>query len=152
MQNSSVGKRAFSGVTAVALHFAYLKLTRQTTRRSSYSRVPCVFAEEEKERERERGGEGKRETEFPSLPLTVAAHGRYTAITRRCIDPAVRSPTVRRIPRARWRATLSLPIRLLRSETPFHSRKRGKRERGPRDDECVSSPDGRAGGRASERT
>lgn len=65
-----------------------------------------------------------------SLPL-AAAHGRYTAITRQCIDPAVRSLTVRRIPR--WSNPLFLSFSpLLRSKTSFHlrKRKRGKRNAG----------------------
>lgn len=76
------------------------------------------------------GGEREREGEIEgewSLPL-AAAHGRYTAITRQCIDPAVRSLTVRRIPR--WSNPLFLSFSpLLRSKTSFHlrKRKRGKR-------------------------
>jgi len=132
------GKLRFRGSLLLLLHAPRI-LNRRVKRRDRHtlsSPVRCVFAEEERERERR----GKRETEFPSLPLTAAAHGRYTAITRRCIDPAVRSPTVRRIPRARWRATLSLPTLTPQRNTLSFEK---EREEGARDGECVSSP-GRA--------
>lgn len=72
-----------------------------------------AFSEEEREGG---GGEKESEMESPSFPLMVAAHGRYTAITRRCIDPAARSPTVRRIPR--WSNPLSLSFSRSFSVTP----------------------------------
>lgn len=71
--------------------------------------------------------------EGTSAPSDGSAHGRYTAITRRRIDPTTRSPTVRRIPRAVAANPLFLAGSLGREgereggRAPFSHRDRRKR-------------------------